>query len=64
MNCKRYTPGHFGVSLRDHPSMATNSIGILQNFKDGIIIKADGGNIFVTPLSSFNGFAESPHGNS
>ena len=48
-----YTPGHFGpiyeLSLREHPSMATT--GIFQNFKDGIIIKADGGNIFVTPLS-------------
>lgn len=38
------------VSLkRTHPSDAT--IDVFRNFKRGIIIKADGGNIFVTPLA-------------
>ena len=38
------------VSLkRTHPSDA--AIGIFRNFKRGIIVRADGGNIFVTPLS-------------
>lgn len=38
------------VSLkRTHPSDAT--IDVFRNFKRGIIVRVDGGNIFVTPLS-------------